>query len=59
MAAVFALFIGLLWSGPVIQAQQAKAATTPGAGSRLSPDKALTLAEQGRCQESISALNAR
>src|SRR5882724_2585798 len=55
-AAVFVLFIGLLWSGPVILAQQAKAAATPGAGSGLSPDKALTLAEQGRCQESISAL---
>jgi len=56
MAVVFVLFIGLLWSGPVILAQQAKAAVTPGAGSGLSPDKALTLAEQGRCQESISAL---
>jgi tetratricopeptide (TPR) repeat protein len=55
-AAVFVLFIGLLWCGPVILAQQAKAAATPGAGSGLSPDKALTLAEQGRCQESISAL---
>src|SRR6266850_8463473 len=53
-AAVLVLFIGLLWPGPVILAQQAKAAATPGAG--LSPDKALTLAEQGRCQESISAL---
>src|SRR6267142_364708 len=55
-AAVFVLFIGLLWPGPVILAQQAKAAVTPGAGSGLSPDKALTLAEQGRCQESSSAL---
>src|SRR6267378_4933105 len=55
-AAVSVLFIGLLWSGPAILAQQAKTAATPGAGSGLSPDKALTLAEQGRCQESISAL---
>src|SRR5882762_7841820 len=54
--AIFVLFIGSLWSGPVILAQQAKVAATPGAGSGLSPDKALTLAEQGRCQESISAL---
>jgi tetratricopeptide (TPR) repeat protein len=36
--------------------QQAKVAATPGARSELSPDKALTLAEQGHCQESISAL---
>src|SRR5437879_3253944 len=55
-AALFVLFIGSLWSDPVILAQQAKATATPAAGSGLSPDKALTLAEQGRCQESISAL---
>src|SRR6266513_2874268 len=55
-AAVFVLFIGFLWSEPVISAQQAKVATAPGAGSGLSTDKALTLAEQGHCQESISAL---
>jgi len=55
-AAVFVLFIGSLWFEPVILAQQAKVATTPGAGSGLSTDKALTLAEQGHCQESISAL---
>jgi tetratricopeptide (TPR) repeat protein len=36
--------------------QQAKVAATPGARSELSPDKALTMAEQGHCQESISAL---
>src|SRR6267143_1243525 len=55
-AAVFVLYIGSLWFEPVILAQQAKVATTPGAGSALSTDKALTLAEQGHCQESISAL---
>src|SRR6266478_9007821 len=55
-AAVFVLFIGFLWSEPVISAQQAKVATAPGTGSGLSTDKALTLAEQGHCQESISAL---
>src|SRR6266550_3649424 len=55
-AAVFVLFIGFLWSEPVISAQQAKVAAAPGAGSGLSTDKALTLAEQGHCQESISAL---
>src|SRR5882762_9881380 len=55
-AAVFVLFIGFLLSDPAIQAQQTKTAATPGAGSALSTDKALTLAEQGHCQESISAL---
>jgi tetratricopeptide (TPR) repeat protein len=55
MAALLILS-GSLWSDPVILAQQAKVATTPGAGSGLSTDKALTLAEQGHCQESISAL---
>jgi tetratricopeptide (TPR) repeat protein len=53
---VFVLLIGFLWSAPIILGQQAKVAATPGAGSELSPDKALTLAEQGHCQESISAL---
>ena len=55
-AAVFVLLIGFLWSEPVSLAQQAKVAPRLGAGSGLSPDKALTLAEQGHCQESISAL---
>src|SRR5439155_391068 len=55
-AAIFVLLIGFLWSEAVILAQQAKVATTPGAGSGLSTDKALTFAEQGHCQESISAL---
>src|SRR6202048_1284461 len=55
-AAVFVLLIGFSWSDPVILAQQAKVTATPGAASGLSQDKALTLAEQGHCQESISAL---
>jgi tetratricopeptide (TPR) repeat protein len=55
-AAVFVLLIGFSWSEPVILAQQAKVTATPGAASGLSQDKALTLAEQGHCQESISAL---
>jgi tetratricopeptide (TPR) repeat protein len=53
-AALFVFLVGSLWSDPVILAQQAKVAAAPSA--RLSPDKALTLAEQGHCQESISAL---
>src|SRR5436853_5042846 len=56
MAALLILSIGSLLCDPVISAQQAKVATAPGAGSGLSTDKALTLAEQGHCQESISAL---
>ena len=53
-AALFLFLMGSLWSDPVVLAQQAKvaAASRPG----LSPDKALSLAEQGHCKESISAL---
>ena len=56
MAALLILSIGSLWSEPVIMAQQAKAASAPGAGSGLSTDKALILAEQGHCRESLAAL---
>jgi tetratricopeptide (TPR) repeat protein len=56
MAALLILSIGSLCSEPVILAQQAKVTTAPGAGSGLSTDKALILAEQGLCQESISTL---
>jgi tetratricopeptide (TPR) repeat protein len=56
MAALLILSTGSLWSEPVIMAQQAKVASAPGAGSGLSTDKALILAEQGHCQENISAL---
>jgi tetratricopeptide (TPR) repeat protein len=45
-----------LCSGPVLLAQQAKVPGTSAAGSELSPDKAITLAEAGRCRETISAL---
>jgi tetratricopeptide (TPR) repeat protein len=41
---------------PVISAQQDKVASTSGTGAAMSPDKALALAEQGHCQESIAAL---
>lgn len=37
-------------------ARQAKVAPKTGAGSGLSPDRAITLAEQGHCQETIPAL---
>ena len=50
------LLIGFLWSEPFLLAQQTKVPARPGAASELSPDKALALAEQGHCQESISSL---
>src|SRR5437667_5053290 len=55
-AALCVLLIGSLWSDPGILAQQAKVAAAPGTSSGLSPGKALSLAEQGHCRESISAL---
>jgi tetratricopeptide (TPR) repeat protein len=55
-AALFILSISSLWTDPVILAQQAKVAASPVAGSELTPDQALNLAEQGHCRESISAL---
>src|SRR5207302_6779579 len=49
-------FLALLYfcSSPIIAAQQPKAAATAPTG--LSPEKAISLAEQGRCRESISSL---
>jgi tetratricopeptide (TPR) repeat protein len=52
-AAFSILLMGCLTSGPLILAQHAKVAAP---GSALSPEKALSLAEQGRCAESISGL---
>ena len=46
--------MGCLWSETALLAQQAKVAGAPRPG--LSPEKALSLAEQGHCRESISAL---
>ncbi len=53
-AAALLAFIGCLWHGPILLAQQSKVAPTSRAV--LSPEKAVGLAEQGRCAESISAL---
>jgi tetratricopeptide (TPR) repeat protein len=53
-AALFVLSITSVWFAPASVAQQAKGAPAPTAG--LSPEKAITLAEQGRCRESIAAL---
>ena len=55
-AAVLVLLIYFLWSEPVILAQQAKVTPTPRGGSGVSPDKALSLAEQGHCEGNISIL---
>jgi tetratricopeptide (TPR) repeat protein len=46
--------VGCFWSGSVSLAQQAKSSTAP--NSVLSPEKAIALAEQGRCRESLSPL---
>ena len=48
------MFFGCLWSGTLSSAQQAKAPTAPHPG--LSPEKAIALAEQGRCRESLAPL---
>src|SRR5271169_3857006 len=48
------LLVGYLWSALITLGQQPKAASAP--ASALSPEKAIALAEQGRCRESISAL---
>jgi hypothetical protein len=52
--AAVVLVVGGLWLGPVTLAQQAKVSAPPRPG--LSPEKAITLAEQGRCQESLAGL---
>jgi tetratricopeptide (TPR) repeat protein len=50
----FLVFIGYLWAGVTLSAQQAK--TTAADGAAVSPEKAVILAEQGHCRENISAL---
>jgi tetratricopeptide (TPR) repeat protein len=52
--AAFVLVAGCLWLGPATLAQQAKVSAAPSPG--LSPEKAISLAEQGRCQASLAAL---
>jgi len=53
-AACIVLVMGYLWSGRIILAQEGKVAAAP--GSVLSPERALSLAEEGHCGESISSL---
>jgi tetratricopeptide (TPR) repeat protein len=52
-AAVFPALLGCFWHGSILLAQQSP---TPSSQPVLSPEKAINLAEQGRCGESISAL---
>src|SRR6202789_3849117 len=52
--AAFVLVVGCLWLGPATLAQQSKVSAAPSPG--LSPEKAISLAEQGRCQASLPAL---
>ena len=44
----------VLWHGPFLLAQQAKVSTPP--RTTPSPEKSLTLAEQGHCHETIAGL---
>jgi tetratricopeptide (TPR) repeat protein len=52
-AAAIPALLGCFWHGSILLAQQ-----SPSASSRpvLTPEKAISLAEQGRCAESLSAL---
>lgn len=53
-AAAFLVLIGCLGFEPILLAQQSNAAPT--SRPALSPERAVSLAEQGRCAESISGL---
>src|SRR5215472_8843967 len=53
-AAIVLSLAGGLWSGSIVVAQSSKAA--PQSHPYLAPEKAISLAEQGRCREAISAL---
>lgn len=52
--ALLVLSAGCLWPGSTSVAQQPKASTTP--HPVVSPEKAIALAEEGRCRESLSPL---
>ncbi len=53
-AAAFLVLAGSLWAAPIISAQTSM--TAPASRVSLSPEKAISLAGQGRCRESISGL---
>lgn len=52
--ALILLLAGSLWSGSLALGQQAKTASPPQPG--MTPEKALSLAEQGHCRETIATL---
>src|SRR6202140_1565784 len=52
-AAAIPALLGCFWHGSILLAQQSPA---PSPRPALTPEKAISLAEQGRCGESISAL---
>ena len=52
-AAAIPALLGCFWHGSILLAQQSSA---PSSQPVLTPEKAISLAEQGRCGESISAL---
>jgi tetratricopeptide (TPR) repeat protein len=52
-AAAFPALLGCFWHGSILLAQQS---SVPSSQPVLTPEKAIGLAEQGRCRESISAL---
>jgi tetratricopeptide (TPR) repeat protein len=56
ISALLVFAIGHFWLDTVISAQQEKVPVTPGVSPAMSTDKALALAEQGNCQESVAAL---
>jgi tetratricopeptide (TPR) repeat protein len=53
-AAAFLALLGCFWHGPILFALQSKSA--PSSRPALTPEKAISLAELGRCGESISGL---
>lgn len=52
-AAAIPTLLGCFWHGSILLAQQSP---NPGSRAVLTPEKAISLAEQGRCSESITAL---
>jgi tetratricopeptide (TPR) repeat protein len=52
-AAAIPTLLGCFWHGSTVLAQQS---STPGSPPVLTPEKAISLAEEGRCSESIAAL---
>src|SRR5438477_482321 len=56
MYAAFFFFLSLVCSGFPLVAQQEKAASPAAPESQLSTEKALTLAQAGRCREAIPPL---